>query len=37
MHRRNRDAPRNDQGQLYCDHEDCSSSKLTFSRRCEWE
>jgi hypothetical protein len=37
MHRRNREAPRNEQGQLYCDHEDCTSSKPIFSRRCEWE
>jgi hypothetical protein len=37
MHRRNREAPRNKQGQLYCDHTDCASSKLTFGRRCEWE
>ena len=28
--------PRNDQGQIICDHSDCTLLPLTFARKCEW-
>lgn len=27
---------RNDQGQMYCAHEDCASKQPIFARKCEW-
>jgi hypothetical protein len=32
----NRDAPRNQMGVIYCDHNECASNPPTFSRKCEW-
>ncbi|KAI9792720.1 MAG: hypothetical protein M1816_001819 [Peltula sp. TS41687] len=34
---REREPPKNDQGQIYCDHADCASKLPTFQRRCEWK
>ena len=32
----NREPPRNQMGQIYCDHNECASNQPTFSRKCEW-
>ncbi|KAJ9614579.1 hypothetical protein H2200_002716 [Cladophialophora chaetospira] len=34
--RRNRSPPRNEHGQMYCDHVNCRSKNQTFKRVCEW-
>ena len=34
--RRTRSPPRNDHGQMYCDHVNCRSKNQTFKRVCEW-
>jgi hypothetical protein len=35
--RRNRDPPKNAEGQIYCDHTDCQAAPPTFRRPCEWK
>lgn len=35
--RRDRDPPKNSEGQLYCDHEDCRDKPPVFRRPCEWK
>lgn len=34
--RRARAPPRNDHGEIYCDHSNCRDSTQTFKRPCEW-
>lgn len=34
--RRNRSPPRNENGQMYCDHINCRGKNQTFKRVCEW-
>ena len=34
--RRNRSPPRNEHGQMYCDHVNCRGKNQTFKRVCEW-
>ncbi|KAJ5561678.1 hypothetical protein N7461_000439 [Penicillium sp. DV-2018c] len=34
--RRNRDPPKNSEGQIYCDHHECQAAPPTFRRPCEW-
>lgn len=33
---RAQELPRNEQGEIYCNHEDCSGNPPVFRRRCEW-
>lgn len=35
--RRARDPPKNNDGQIYCDHPDCQGAPPTFRRPCEWK
>ncbi|OAP55395.1 hypothetical protein AYL99_10368 [Fonsecaea erecta] len=35
-YRRTRSPPRNDQGQMFCDHINCRGKSQTFKRVCEW-
>lgn len=35
--RRARDPPKNNEGQIYCDHPDCQMAPPTFRRPCEWK
>ncbi|KAJ5135492.1 uncharacterized protein N7515_004770 [Penicillium bovifimosum] len=34
--RRNRDPPKNSEGQIFCDHHECQAAPPTFRRPCEW-
>lgn len=35
--RRDREPPKNESGQMYCDHESCRENPPTFRRKCEWK
>lgn len=35
--KRSRDPPKNNAGQIYCDHIDCRDSPVIFRRPCEWK
>ncbi|KZZ88439.1 hypothetical protein AAP_05011 [Ascosphaera apis ARSEF 7405] len=35
--KRNREPPRNSDGQICCDHPDCKDSSPVFRRPCEWK
>lgn len=35
--RRQRNPPRNGNGDIYCDHEECQEEEVVFKRKCEWD
>lgn len=37
LKRRTQEPPRNEHGQIYCDHINCQGNEQTFKRPCEWK